>query len=127
MIFDYAKVRAVVEDRRSMLGALDAAVGFIRRNYGAGGRAVRRGLSAVRRWSSPATRWSRPAPAAARTMGWIAFAIGQVYIAARLWVKLVFWAQRDVAFSGAAWRTPATPRAPAPTWPDSPAADAIRG
>src|SRR5262249_34644422 len=32
MIFDYAKVRAVVEDRRSMLGAMRAALGFIRRN-----------------------------------------------------------------------------------------------
>jgi hypothetical protein len=35
MIFDYAKVRAVVEDRRSMLGAISAAAGFIGRNAGA--------------------------------------------------------------------------------------------
>ena len=35
MIFDYAKVRAVVEDRRSMLSAIGAAAGFIRRNAGA--------------------------------------------------------------------------------------------
>ena len=35
LVFDYAKVRAVVEDRRSMLGAIVAALGFIRRNYGA--------------------------------------------------------------------------------------------
>ena len=35
MIFDYAKVRAVVEDRRSMIGAIGAAAAFIRRNAGA--------------------------------------------------------------------------------------------
>ncbi|PYR53963.1 MAG: hypothetical protein DMF95_02020 [Acidobacteria bacterium] len=35
MIFDYAKVRAVVEDRRSMIGAITGALGFIRRNCGA--------------------------------------------------------------------------------------------
>ena len=34
-IFDYAKVRAVVEDRRSMAGALNAAIGFVTRNAGA--------------------------------------------------------------------------------------------
>jgi hypothetical protein len=35
MIFDYAKVRAVVEDRRSMIGAIGAAAAFIRDNAGA--------------------------------------------------------------------------------------------
>jgi hypothetical protein len=34
MIFDYAKVRAVVEDRRSMIGAIGAA-GASWRNAGA--------------------------------------------------------------------------------------------
>ena len=34
VIFDYAKVRAVVEDRRSMIGAVAASVRFIRRNPG---------------------------------------------------------------------------------------------
>jgi hypothetical protein len=32
VVFDYAKVRAVVEDRRSMIGAIIAAVRFVRRN-----------------------------------------------------------------------------------------------
>ena len=35
LVFDYTKVRAVVEDRRSMLGSIVAAVRFIGRNYGA--------------------------------------------------------------------------------------------
>ena len=33
VVFDYAKVRAVVEDRRSMIGALAASVRFVRRNF----------------------------------------------------------------------------------------------
>jgi hypothetical protein len=35
MLFDYAKVRAVVEDRRSMLSAISSAAGFIQRNAAA--------------------------------------------------------------------------------------------
>src|SRR5262245_26006142 len=35
VVFDYAKVRAVVEDRRSMLGALTASLRFIGRNTSA--------------------------------------------------------------------------------------------
>ena len=35
VIFDYAKVRAVVEDRRSMIGALVAGWRFVRRHPGA--------------------------------------------------------------------------------------------
>ena len=34
MVFDFARVRIVVEDRRSALGALLASVRFIRRNFG---------------------------------------------------------------------------------------------
>ena len=40
MVFDYAKVRAVVEDRRSMLGAIAAAVRFIAPQRRGGRRAV---------------------------------------------------------------------------------------
>ncbi|MEI4927082.1 hypothetical protein Q8G50_31700, partial [Klebsiella pneumoniae] len=35
LVFDYAKVRAVVEDRRSALGAIGAAARFIQRNCAA--------------------------------------------------------------------------------------------
>ena len=37
MVFDYAKVRAVVEDRRSMIGALLAGARFVRRHPAAAG------------------------------------------------------------------------------------------
>src|SRR5262245_25404892 len=34
IVFDYTKLRAVIEDRRSMIGALGASVRFVRRNAG---------------------------------------------------------------------------------------------
>jgi hypothetical protein len=125
MIFDYAKVRAVVEDRRSMLGAINAALGFIRRNYAA---AV--GLFAANflLFIAVVAAYALVAPGASgagvRTL--IAFAIGQVYVAARLWVKLVFWASETALFQSRLAHAGYTAR-PQPTWPDSPAADAIRG
>ena len=31
---------------------------------------------------------------------WLAFLIGQIYLVARLWVKLVFWASETALFQG---------------------------
>ena len=125
MLFDYAKVRAVVEDRRSMLGAIDAAAGFIRRNAGAAVGAVPAELRAVRASCWRSTRWSRRAPAAAGCTMWLGFGVGQVYVLARLWVKLVFWASETALFQGRLGARRLRRRAREPAWPDSPAADAI--
>jgi hypothetical protein len=125
MIFDYAKVRAVVEDRRSMLGAINAAIGFIRRN-----RSAAVGLFAADflLFAAVVAGYALIAPGAAggvvRT--WIAFAIGQAYIVVRLWVKLVFWASETSLFQARLAHAGYTARAEQ-AWPDSPAADAIRG
>jgi hypothetical protein len=51
--------------------------------------------------------------------------IGQIYIAARLWVKLVFWASETALFQSRLAHAGYVAR-PLPTWPDSPAADAIQ-
>jgi hypothetical protein len=124
MIFDYAKVRAVVEDRRSMLGAINAALGFIGRNY-----AATVGLFAADflLFAVVVGTYAVVAPGASgagvRTA--IAFALGQVYVLARLWVKLVFWATETALFQNRLAHAGYTAR-PEPTWPDSPAADAIR-
>ncbi|MGH9142208.1 MAG: hypothetical protein ACRD2I_13840 [Vicinamibacterales bacterium] len=123
MIFDYAKVRAVVEDRRSMLGAIGAAGTFVRGNAGAatalfllnfGAFIVTLGLYAV------------VAPGAGRagiTM-WLGVAVGQVYVLTRLWIKLTFWASETALFQGRLGHAGYVVRA-APVWPDSPAADAL--
>jgi hypothetical protein len=100
LVFDYAKVRAVVEDRRSMLGAIRSAIGFIRRN---GGAAL-----------------------ILYFLDFVLFAIALAVYAliARLWVKLVFWASETALFQ-ARLAHAGYVAAPRPTWPDSPTAEAI--
>ena len=56
---------------------------------------------------------------------WWAFGIGQVYILARLWVKLTFWASATALFQARLAHAGYVAR-PEPAWPDSPAAEAIR-
>jgi hypothetical protein len=123
LVFDYAKVRAVVEDRRSALGALVAAVSFIRRNIAA---AVTVYLLNVALFALTLAAYATVAPSAGGvgwTM-WIGFAIGQLYILARLSVKLTFWASETALFQGrlahAGYVAAATP-----AWPDSPSAEAL--
>jgi len=124
MIFDYAKVRAVVEDRRSMLGALNAALGFIGRNYAA---AV--GLFAVNfvLFGAVVGLYALIAPGAGGSglMMWAGFAIGQLYVIGRLWAKLAFWATETALFQSRLAHAGYTAR-PEASWPESPAADAIR-
>jgi hypothetical protein len=123
LVFDYAKVRAVVEDRRSMIGAIGAALGFIRRNYAAAA-----GLFALTfaMFAAVLGLYGLVAPGAGGggPSIWIAFAIGQLYIAARLWVKLVFWASETVLFQNRLAHAGYVAR-PMPEWPESPAASAI--
>ena len=66
------------------------------------------------------------APGAGRTgvSMWIGFAIGQLYVIGRLWVKLVFWASETALFQSRLAHAGYVAR-PAPRWPDSPTADAI--
>ncbi len=124
LIFDYAKVRAVVEDRRSMLGSISAALGFIRRNYSAAaglfvvnfvlfGGAV--GLYAV----------LAPGAGGSGLSMWIAFAVGQLYILARLGVKLAFWASETALFQSRLAHAGYVAR-PAAEWPDSPVVEAVK-
>src|SRR4029453_9717818 len=91
VIFDYAKIRIVVEDRRSALGALSAAIRFVWRQRG--------------RVASPSALngfpflfvmaiWCVVAPGA-RTGGaalWLGFFASQLYVLARLALKLQFLA-----------------------------------
>jgi hypothetical protein len=123
MLFDYAKVRAVVEDRRSMVGAIGAAAGFIRRN--AGGAVVLFLLNFAAVVAALAV-YAVVAPGAGRAgiVMWLGLAMGQVYVLARLWVKLTFWASETALFQGRLGHAGYVARAE-PTWPESPAADAI--
>jgi hypothetical protein len=122
-IFDYAKVRAVVEDRRSMIGAIGAALGFIRRQWAATAVLF---LLNFALFALVVGVYGVVAPGAGRsgiTM-WIGFTIGQAYILGRLWVKLVFWASETALFQNQLGHAGYVAR-PELTWPDSPTADAI--
>ena len=108
LIFDYTKVRTVVEDRRSMLAAVPAAVRFIRKNY----------TSAVGLYAADFALFVlvlacyalvAPGAGSGGWSLWIGFAVSQIYIVLRLFVKLVFWASETAlveARSGVAAATP---------------------
>jgi hypothetical protein len=124
VIFDYAKVRAVVEDRRSALGAVVAAVRFIR-----GHAAAALGVYALNVIAFGLTLaiYALLAPRAGGTgvMMWVGFAIGQLYVVLRLCVKLTFWASETSLFQSRLAHAGYV-AAPAPAWPDSPTAEALR-
>jgi hypothetical protein len=123
MVFDYAKVRAVVEDRRSMVSAVTQAIGFIQRNYAA---AVLLFLTNFAVFAAVVALYAIVAPnsAGAGLPMWTAFIIGQAYVVGRLWVKLVFWASETALFQSLLAHAGYVNR-PDPGWPDSPIADAI--
>jgi hypothetical protein len=91
IVFDYARVRAVVEDRRSMLMALVASWRFI---AGRPGGAIGVYLLNALLFGAGLVAYSFLAPPGGGigVMAWAAFAIGQVYIAGRLAVRLLFFA-----------------------------------
>jgi hypothetical protein len=124
VIFDYAKVRAVVEDRRSMIGAITAALRFIQRNFAS---AVSLYLLDFVLFLAAVGAYAAVAPGAggAGWSIWVGVALGQFYILARLWVKLVFWASETALFQGRLAHAGYV-AAPAPVWPESPAAEALR-
>jgi hypothetical protein len=123
IVMDYAKVRLVVEDRRSAVGALSAALGFLARHPGrafglyALNAVVFLGVLAV--WALVA-----PGPGGAGASMWIGLAATQLYLLARLALKLHFMASQTALFQRSLAHAEYT-AAPRPVWPDSPAADSI--
>jgi hypothetical protein len=125
VIFDYARVRAVVEDRRSMIGSIGAGIRFVLRNMGGvWSLSLLNGLLFVLLLALYGV--VDPGAGAAGLQATIALVIGQIYLLARLWVRLVFLASETVLFQGRlahAGYVAAVPR-PAPV---SPAVEQIAG
>jgi hypothetical protein len=123
VVFDYAKVRLVVEDRRSALSALSAAARFVWRNLG---RVV--GLYALNSTAFLVllALWALIAPGAqhAGAMMLVVFVGAQLYVLARLALKLQFLASQTALFQRSLAHAAYT-AAPAATWPESPAAESI--
>ena len=123
LVFDYARVRAVVEDRRSMLGALLAGWRFVRR-HPAGCLGLYAANATVLAAVIGAYAASTPDPVSTGTSTWWAFTAGQVYVVARLAGKLLFYATEVSYFQS--WLAHAGyVAAPAPVWPESASAEAL--
>jgi hypothetical protein len=123
LVVDYAKVRIVVEDRRSALGAITAAMRFISHHprpvlglYGLNGLTF---LALIAVWALIA-----PGVGGSGVTMWIAFVLSQLYIVARLLLKSQFIASQIALFQANLTHASYV-SAPVPTWPDSPAAEAI--
>ena len=126
LVFDYARVRAVVEDRRSMLGALAAGWRFVRRRpttsaglYLANGL-VLLGVMALYALVAPGAGSSGPSGLSI----WLAFLTGQAYLLARLASKLLFYTT-EIAYFQSQLAHAGYVAAPAPVWPESPTAEAL--
>jgi hypothetical protein len=124
VVFDYAKIRIVVEDRRSALGALSAAMRFVWRRLGrvAGLYALNGAAFLIL-----IAIWALLAPGA-RGGGltlWLGFLTAQVYVLARLALKLQFLASETALFQSSLAHASYT-AAPVPEWPESPAAELVR-
>jgi hypothetical protein len=118
IVFDYAKVRAVVEDRRSVTGALIASLRFILRNP------IRvLGLSAINSvlFLAVIGVWAliNQGAGGAGVWMWTGVAVSQGYILARLVVKLQVLASETALFqrSLAHWGYSAVPIAVRPEPP----------
>jgi hypothetical protein len=124
LLFDYAKVRLVVEDRRSAIGALVAAARFIRR-HPAGAAGLFSANTFL--YAAVTLAYVAFAPGARHDAvggAFLTLAAGQVYVLARLAVKLGSYATAVAFFEDRlAHRGYTAP--PEPVWPDSPAAEAI--
>ena len=117
-VLDYAKVRAVVEDRRSMAGALIAAIRFIVRHPG---RVAGVYLLNAALFLAVVAVWALVAPGAggAGASMWAGVLASQCYILARLVVKLQGLASETALFqrSLAHWGYVASPPAIRPEAP----------
>lgn len=99
IVFDYAKVRAVVEDRRSMIGAIVAGSRFVRRNAAAvASLYLLNGCLFV----ALLLLYAIAAPGAGSSGAglWMGLAVSQLYLAGRLWIRLVFLASETALFQG---------------------------
>ncbi|MGH9411629.1 MAG: hypothetical protein ACRD1V_19510 [Vicinamibacterales bacterium] len=120
LVIDYARVRIVVEDRRSAIGALLGAVRFLRRHPWSTGALY--GIEWVL-VLLVAAGYFRVAPSGpALTI--VAVVAAWIFILARQALRLTFYASETVLFQARLAHAGYT-ALPVPAWPESPAAEAI--
>ena len=123
LILDYAKIRMVVEDRRSAIGAISASLRFIRRQPGP---AFALYLLNALVFLAVVAIYYLAAPGATRgwSMAVAALVVGQVYIVLRLVVRLLFAASQIALFQSRLAHAGYTAR-PVERWPDSAVAERL--
>lgn len=121
LVADFSRVRLVVEDRRSVIGAISAGTRFVTRRAG---RLSWLFLLNILVGAVLARLWLQVAPGGPSATWW-ALLVGQLYLVARIWARLGFIGSEVVFFQGElAHATYTAP--PAPKWPDSASVEAIR-
>jgi hypothetical protein len=123
VIFDYARIRIVVEDRRSALGAIAAGARFVRRHSGLVLGLYLLNAIAFLLLLALYALLSPGAPGEGLAM-WLTLLLGQAYIVGRHYLKLLFYASQTALFQSQLAHAAYT-AAPPVVWPDSPSAEAI--
>jgi hypothetical protein len=122
-VIDYARIRAVVEDRRSMLGAILAGWRFVTLHP-----LKTFGLYLLNAASFGALVWlaglASGSADAAPGAGFAAFAAANFYLLVRMALRLAFFASQTAFFQRSLAHAEYT-AAPTPLWPESPAAEEI--
>ena len=122
LVVDYAKIRAVVEDRRSMVGAVLASIRFVRRRPAdVVGLYLLNGLVYVLLLGAYA------GVAAGVTIDWSLWQgvlIAQAYVVVRLLATLVLFASQTAYFQSQLAH-PTYVAAPQPRWPKTPGSEAV--
>ena len=120
MLADFAKVRLVVEDRRSAIGALAAAIRFVGRRAA---RVLVLWLLHLLVVAAIAGAWynlySYPS-----ARDWADLLVVQLYVLFLLWAKLALMGA-EIAFFQSELAHATYTAAPLPVWPDSPSVEAI--
>jgi len=123
VIFDYARIRIVVEDRRSAIGGIAAAARFVRRHFGSvAALYLLNGLAFVALLGLYLLL-APGAPGSGIRM-WLVLLLGQAYIVGRHYLKLLFYASQTTLFQSELAHSAYTAGPPI-EWPDSPAAESI--
>ncbi len=123
VIVDYARVRIVVEDRRSAIGALVAGARFVRRNAGTvAGLYLLNTLAFLLVLALYAV--TAPGAPGSGIRALEVLVIGEAYILYRHYLKLIVYASETALFQGSLAHAGYT-AGPAVVWPDSPAAETI--
>ena len=123
VVFDYSRIRIVVEDRRSAFGAIVAAARFTRRHAG---RVVALYLLNGVAFICVIALYALISPGAPKSgiHMWGTLLLGQLYIVGRHYLKLLFYASETSLFQLQLAHADYT-AAPAIEWPESPAAESI--